>query len=40
MDRADLAVIVLAGKPTDRSAHDRLDEYAAGSGERSIKAVL
>lgn len=36
----DLPVLVVEGKATDRSARDRIAAYAAGSGARSVKAVL
>jgi hypothetical protein len=36
----DLPVIVVEGKATDRTARDRIAAYAAGSGARSVKAVL
>jgi hypothetical protein len=33
-------VVVVVGRPTDRSARDRLAGYAAGSGAESIKTLL
>lgn len=36
----DLPVVIVEGKPTDRSARDRIAAYAAGSGAKSVKAVL
>lgn len=39
-DRADMGVIVVAGRPYDEASHERLDTYAAGSGDSSVKAVL
>jgi hypothetical protein len=36
----DLPVLIVEGKATDRAARDRIAAYAAGSGDRSVKAVL
>lgn len=40
MDRITLPVVVLVGKPNDRSTVERLGRYADGSGATSIKAVV
>jgi len=40
MVKAEFGVIVVTGKPHDRSAHSRLDEYASDDSERSIVTVL
>lgn len=36
----DLAVWVLVGAPEDRASRKNLAAYAAGSGDRSVKATL
>lgn len=40
MDRITLPVVVVVGKPSDRSTVERLGAYADGSGPRSVKAVV
>lgn len=40
MDQVTLPVVVVEGRPTDRSTRDRLSAYVDGSGARSFKAVL
>lgn len=40
MDRMTLPVLVVVGRPTDRSARDRLAQYCHGSGPASVKAAL
>jgi hypothetical protein len=40
MDRLTLPVVVVVGRPTDRSTRDRLTAYCDGSGTSSVKAVL
>lgn len=40
MDRYRADLILLGGKPYDRSTRKRMGELAAGSGPRSIKAYL
>lgn len=40
MDRIDLPVIVLVGRVSDRASRDRIAAYVAGSGPRSVKAVV
>lgn len=40
MDRLTLPVVVVVGKPTERSTRDRLAAYCDGSGSSSVKAVL
>ena len=40
MDRMSLPVVVVVGKPTDRSTRDRLAKYCNGSGPASVKAVV
>lgn len=40
MDRMDPSVVALVGKVSDRTARDRIAQYAAGSGTASFKAVL
>lgn len=39
-DRMSLPVVVVVGRPTDRSTRDLLAVYCAGSGVKSAKAVL
>jgi len=39
-DQMTLPVVVMVGKVSDRSARDRIAEYAAGSGARSVKTVV
>jgi hypothetical protein len=36
----DLALVIVEGKANDRGARDRISAYAAGSGARSVKAVI
>lgn len=40
MDRMTLPVVVVVGKPTERSTRDKLGAYCNGSGAASVKAVL
>lgn len=40
MDRLTLPVVIVLGKPTDRSVRDRLGAYVDGSGTRSVKQVV
>lgn len=40
MDRMNLPVVVLVGRPTDRSTRDAISQYVAGSGSASLKAVI
>lgn len=40
MDRMTLPVVVVVGRPTDRSTRDALALYCNGSGASSVKAVL
>jgi len=40
MDRMSLPVVVVVGRPTDRSTRDLLAAYCNGSGASSIKAVV
>ncbi len=40
MDRMDLPVVVVVGKPSDRTARDALAAYCKGSGAASVKAVV
>jgi hypothetical protein len=40
MDRLSLPVVVVVGRPTDRSTRDHLGAYCDGTGAASIKAVL
>lgn len=40
MDRMTLPVVVLVGRPTDRSTRDAIAAYVNGSGSASVKAVL
>jgi len=40
MDRMTLPLILLSGKPFDRSTRTQLAEWTAGAGPRSVKAVL
>lgn len=40
MDRMTLPLVVVVGRPTDRSTRDALAAYCNGSGASSIKAVL
>jgi hypothetical protein len=40
MDRIKLPVVVVVGRPTDRSTRDHLAAYCNGSGASSVKAVL
>lgn len=39
-DRITLPVVVVVGRPTDRTAAKKLGEYASGSGATSIKQVV
>lgn len=40
VDRMTLPVVVVVGKPNDRSTVERLGKYADGSGPASVKAVV
>lgn len=40
MDRMTLPVVLVEGRPTDRTTRDRVGAYVNGSGTKSIKAVL
>lgn len=40
MDRLNLPVVVLVGRPVDRSTRDAIALYVNGSGASSVKAVL
>src|SRR5687768_1669543 len=40
MDRLTLPVLVVVGKPTDRSTRDRIAAYCDGSGPASVKAAV
>lgn len=40
MDRISLPVLVVLGKPHDRSTRDRVVRYCNGSGADSVKAAL
>lgn len=41
MDKiSGIPMILVEGKATDRTARDRIAEYVAGSGARSVKAVF
>ncbi len=40
MDRMDLPVVLVVGKPAERTTRDRLAIYCKGSGASSVKAVL
>lgn len=40
MDRITLPLVVVVGKPSDRSARDQIGAYCDGSGSSSIKAVI
>lgn len=40
MDRLSLPVVVVVGRPTERTTRDRLAGYCDGSGVSSVKAVL
>lgn len=41
MDRVEAwPVLIVVGKATDRAARERIYDYAAGSGSKSVKAVL
>ncbi len=40
MDRMVLPLVVVVGRPTERTTRDRLALYCNGSGASSIKAVL
>lgn len=39
-DRMSLPVVVVVGRPTDRSTRDRLAQYCDGSGAASVKAAV
>lgn len=39
MDRLKLPVVVVVGKPTDRSTRDRLARYCDGAGAGSVKVA-
>lgn len=40
MDRMRLPVVVLVGRPIDRSTRDAISQYVDGSGAASLKAVI
>lgn len=40
MDRITLPVILVVARVSNRAARQKVGEFASGSGERSIKAVL
>lgn len=40
MDRMKLPVVVVVGRPSERTTRDRLGAYCDGSGASSVKAVL
>jgi hypothetical protein len=40
MDRLKLPVVVVVGRPTDRTTRDKLAAYVNGTGASSVKAVL
>jgi hypothetical protein len=40
MDRLTLPVLLVVGKPTDRSTRDRIAQYCDGSGPASVKAAV
>ncbi len=40
MDRMTLSVVVMVGRPTDRSTRDLVAVYCDGAGAKSIKAVV
>jgi hypothetical protein len=40
MDRLSLPLVVVVGRPVDRSTRDALAAYCKGSGAASVKAVL
>ena len=40
MDRMRLPIVVVVGRPYDRSTRDALAGYCAGSGAQSVKAVI
>lgn len=40
MDRLTLPVVLVVGKPNDRSTVERLGAYADGNGPKSVKAVV
>lgn len=40
MDRLTLPVVIVVGRPTERTTRDNLAAYCAGSGSSSVKAVL
>src|SRR5690606_23155074 len=37
---AEINVVVLVGRPNSRAAQEALADYAAGSGERSVRAAI
>lgn len=39
-DRMTLPLVVVVGRPSDRTLRDRLAGYCAGSGDESIKQVV
>jgi hypothetical protein len=39
-DEIALSVLVVVGKASERSAHDALEAYCDGTGDRSVKAVV
>lgn len=40
MDRLKLPVVVVVGRPVERTTRDRLGAYCDGSGPSSVKSVL
>lgn len=40
LDHADIEVMVIVGRMSERAAQDKLDAYLAGSGSGSIKAAI
>lgn len=40
MDRMTLPLLVVVGKPTDRSSRSRLSQYCDGAGPASVKAAV
>ena len=40
MDRMTLSVVVVVGKPTDRTCRDQLAKYVKGDGDESVKQLV
>lgn len=38
--RMSLPIVVMVGRPTDRSTRDRITKYAAGSGPESVTRIM